>query len=60
MCHNAHVNIKKNLVEIVLSFYLYMGSMDKTQVVRLTLPGSKCLYLQNHLARPISHFTFFP
>lgn len=35
MCHSTHVEIEDNLVESVLSFRLYVGSGDQTQVARL-------------------------
>lgn len=31
-CYNTHVEVKNNWMELVLSFYLSMGSRDQTQV----------------------------
>lgn len=42
-----------NFAKLVLSFYLYVGSGDRTQVVKL---ASKCIYLLSHLTHPNKNF----
>lgn len=51
LCVVASVwRLEENLKNSVLSFYIYVGSKDPTQVTRL---GSKGLYLLGHLACPL-------